>query len=162
MEKITLLQNGVRLFWTIIIHWKDLGTRIWLPMNFAGVNEIITEWTWLFVTCQKETSQDWDWFDTLQWYKYIQQLLLSGDVCLGCSGASLLAQQAPKPTEPGTHYTDLSGCKIKKLYKARWLPQNEHIDPIRCMQGCTTKINHWQTTQDGIHYTLSMTWIFSW
>lgn len=114
------------------------------------------------VTCQKETSQYWDWFDTLQWYKYIQQLLLSGDVCLGCPGASLLAQQAPKPTEPGTHYTDLSGCKIKKLYKAWWLLQNDHIDLIWCIQGCTTKINHWQTTQDGIHYTLSMTWIFSW
>ena len=92
------------------------------------------------VTCQKENSQDWDWFDTLQWYKCIQQLLLCGDVCLGCPGASLLAQQAPKPTEPGTHYTDLSG----------WLLQNEHIDLIWCMQGCTTKINHWQTTQDGI------------
>lgn len=110
------------------------------------------------VTCQKENSQDWDWFDTLQWYKSIQQLWLSGDVCLGCPGASLLAQQAPKPTEPGTHYTDLSGCKIKKLYKARWLLQNEHIDLIWCMQGCTTKINHWQTTQDGISLHINYQW----
>lgn len=60
MEKITLLQNGVRLFCTIIIYWKDLGTRIWLPIDFAGVmKSSLSE----HVTCQKENSQDWDWFD---------------------------------------------------------------------------------------------------